>query len=149
MLVFLIRRAVMLGITLFVVSVLAFLIPYAGDGDPARKILQARVADPGLDPAQVEALTRELGLDRPLPAQYLDWVGHTITGDFGYSFTSRTSVTGQVLPALSVSLTLAVAALVLALLFAIPLGVLAATVRGRRIDNVVTFVSQSAVSAPE
>jgi DNA-binding transcriptional ArsR family regulator len=61
--------------------VLAFLIPYAGEWDPARKILRARVNDP----AQVEALTRELGLDRPLYAQYLDWLRTMASGDFGFS----------------------------------------------------------------
>ena len=50
---FLIRRSLVLAITLLIVSVLAFLIPYAGEGDPARKILRARVNDPALDPAQV------------------------------------------------------------------------------------------------
>ena len=71
---FLIRRAATLLVTLLVVSMLTFLIPYAGEGDPARKILRARVNDPALDPAQVEALTKELGLDRPLWQQYLDWL---------------------------------------------------------------------------
>ena len=79
---FLVRRAATLVATLLVVSVLAFLIPYAGEGDPARKILQARVNDPALDPAQVEALTRELGLDRPLHVQYLEWLGQAAGGDF-------------------------------------------------------------------
>jgi len=134
---------------LLVVSVLAFLIPYAGDGDPARKILRARVNDPALTKDQVVALTHQLGLDRPLYAQYFDWLKHTITGDFGLSYTSRTPVGGLVLPALSVSITLALTALVMALLVALPLGILAATRRGSKLDNAVTFVSQSAVSAPE
>jgi peptide/nickel transport system permease protein len=149
MLRFLIRRTATLLVTLLVVSVLAFLIPYAGEGDPARKILRARVNDPTIDPAQAEALTRELGLDRPLHIQYLDWLGHTIRGDFGFSFTSRTPVNEVVVPALMVSTSLALAALLLALLLALPLGTWAATVRGGRIDSVVTFISQSAVSAPE
>ena len=149
MFTFLIRRAMMLAVTLGVVSVLAFLIPYAGGGDPARKILQARVHDPALTQAQVDSLTKELGLDRPLYQQYFDWLGHALTGDFGFSFTSRLPVNGLVLPGLSVSISLALAALLLALILAIPLGVLAATSRGGRIDNVVTFISQSAVSAPE
>ncbi|HET7734785.1 MAG TPA: ABC transporter permease [Nocardioidaceae bacterium] len=149
MLVFLARRALMLGITLLVVSVLAFLIPYAGEGDPARKILRARVNDPALDPAQVEALTKELGLDRPLVLQYLDWLQHVATGDFGFSYTSRTPVNELVVPALSVSVSLALAALVLALVFALPLGTWAASRRGGKVDNLVTFVSQSSVSAPE
>ncbi|MEV0284910.1 MULTISPECIES: ABC transporter permease [unclassified Kribbella] len=149
MLSFLIRRTVVLLITLLVVSVLAFLIPYAGEGDPARKILQARVNDPVLDPAQVEALTRELGLDRPVFVQYLDWLGHAMTGDFGYSFTSRTPVDELVFPAMGVSISLALAALLLALLVALPLGAWAATARGGKVDSAITLVSQSAVSAPE
>jgi peptide/nickel transport system permease protein len=149
MLMFLVRRILVLVATLLVVSVLAFLIPYAGDGDPARKILRARVNDPALTKDQVVALTHQLGLDRPLYAQYFDWLKHTITGDFGLSYTSRTPVGGLVLPALSVSITLALTALVMALLVALPLGILAATRRGSKLDNAVTFVSQSAVSAPE
>jgi peptide/nickel transport system permease protein len=81
--------------------------------------------------------------------QYFDWLKHTLSGDFGLSYTSRSPVGDLVLPALSVSVTLALSALLLALLFALPLGMLAATRRGTRLDNAVTFVSQSAVSAPE
>ena len=149
MVTFLIRRGLTLVVTLLVVSVLAFLIPYAGEGDPARKILRARTNDPALDPAQVEALTRELGLDRPLYVQYVDWLREVLTGGFGYSFTNRTPVQELVVPALGVSVSLALASLLLALVIALPLGVWAATARGGRIDNAVTFMSQSAVSAPE
>ena len=149
MLTFLIRRGLTLVVTLLVVSVLTFLIPYAGGGDPARKILRARVNDPALDPSQVEALTKELGLDRPLYVQYFDWLREVLTGGFGFSFTSRTPVQELVVPALGVSISLALAALLLALVFALPLGIWAATARGGRIDNAVTFMSQSAVSAPE
>jgi peptide/nickel transport system permease protein len=149
MLTFLIRRAATLLVTLLVVSVLAFLIPYAGEGDASRKILRARTNDPALDPAQVEAMTKELGLDRPIYVQYLDWLREVLTGNFGYSFTSRTPVQDLVGPALGVSMTLALAALLLALVFALPLGTWAATSPGGKIDNAITFVSQSAVSAPE
>ncbi len=149
MLTFLVRRAATLVVTLLVVSVLAFLIPYAGEGDAARKILRARTNDPALDPAQVEALTKELGLDRPIYVQYLDWLRDVVTGDFGFSFTSRTPVQELVLPALTVSISLALAALLLALVIALPLGTWAATRPGSKVDNVVTFISQSAVSAPE
>lgn len=146
---FLIRRAAILVITLLVVSVLAFLIPYAGEGDPARTILRSRVTNPALDPATVEALSAQLGLDRPVVVQYLDWLKQVVSGDFGYSFTSRTPVAELVASALSVSISLALAALLLALMVALPLGTLAATGRGGKLDNVITFVSQSSVSAPE
>ena len=149
MLTFLVRRTATLVVTLVVVSILAFLIPYAGEGDAARKILRARTNDPALEPAQVEALTKELGLDRPIYVQYFDWLRDVLTGDFGYSFTSRTPVQDLVGPALGVSMSLAIAALLLALLIALPLGTWAATSPGSKVDNVVTFISQSAVSAPE
>ena len=149
MLMFLLRRTLVLLITLGIVSVLAFLIPYAGDGDPARKILQARVSDPALTQAQIDALSKELGLDRPMLEQYLHWLGNAVTGDFGYSYTSRVPVGSLVGPALSVSISLALAALVLALVIALPLGIAAATKRGGRLDNAATFASQTAVSAPE
>ena len=149
MLMFLLRRSLVLAITLLIVSVLAFLIPYAGEGDPARKILRARVNDPALDPAQVEALTKELGLDRPIYIQYFDWLKQAVTGDFGFSYTSRIPVGDLIVPSLSVSMSLAVAALALALVFALPLGITAATRRGGRVDNAITFLSQSTVSAPE
>ena len=149
MVMFLVRRTFVLVVTLLVVSVLAFLIPYAGDGDPARKILRARVSDPALSPEQVHALTHQLGLDRPIYVQYLEWLRHVVTGDFGLSYTSRSPVGDLVVPALSVSITLALTALVMALVVALPLGIVAATRRGSRLDNVVTFVSQSGVSAPE
>lgn len=149
MLIFLLRRTLVLGITLAIVSMLAFLIPYAGEGDPARKILRARVNDPNLDPAQVDALTNELGLDRPIYVQYFDWLKQAVTGDFGFSYTSRVPVSELVTPALTVSISLALAALLVALVFALPLGIAAATRRGGKLDSAITFVSQSAVSAPE
>jgi peptide/nickel transport system permease protein len=149
MLMFLLRRTLVLAITLLIVSVLAFLIPYVGEGDAARKILQSRVNDPALTQSQVDALTAELGLDRPIYVQYLDWLKNAVTGDFGFSYTSRTPVGELITPALSVSISLALAALLLALVFALPLGITAATRRGGRIDNAITFLSQSAVSAPE
>jgi peptide/nickel transport system permease protein len=149
MLMFLLRRSLVLAITLLIVSVLAFLIPYAGEGDAARKILRARVNDPALDPAQVEALTKELGLDRPIYVQYFEWLKQAVTGDFGFSYASRIPVGELIVPSLSVSMSLALASLLLALVFALPLGITAATRRGGRIDSAITFVSQSAVSAPE
>ena len=149
MLMFLLRRTLVLLITLGIVSVLAFLIPYAGDGDPARKILQARVSDPALDPGPDRRPEQGTRPGPTMLEQYLHWLGNAVTGDFGYSYTSRVPVGSLVGPALSVSISLALAALVLALVIALPLGIAAATKRGGRLDNAATFASQTAVSAPE
>jgi peptide/nickel transport system permease protein len=146
---FLLRRAVMLGITVLVVSVLAFLFPYLGGGDPARTIMRSRVADIAVDPATVDALRVQLGLDRPLAVQYLAWLGQALRGDLGFSFASRLPVSGEIFRALLVSAILALTALVVALGLAVPLGTNAARKPGEMADNLTSLVAQSFVATPE
>jgi ABC-type dipeptide/oligopeptide/nickel transport system permease component len=98
-------------------------------GDPAAAML------PG--DASVEetiALRRTLGLDRPLYAQYASFVGSAVTGDFGTSFRHQQPAFELVLERLPATLELAFAALVLALVVALPLGILAAVYRGGPVD---------------
>jgi peptide/nickel transport system permease protein len=147
--VFLLRRFVILVLTLILVSALAFLVPYLSEGDPVRSIMRARVSDLAIDPASIESLRRHLGLDRPLTVQYLDWLWNAARGDLGYSFTSRAAVGPQIANALGVSATLALSALLLALAAAIPLGTIAALKPGRGADNAVTFLTQSSIAVPE
>ena len=146
---FIARRFVVLLLTLLAVSALCFLLPYLSEGDPARSILRARVADLAIDPDSVEALKIKYGLDRPLPVQYASWIGSVARGDFGYSFTNRLPVGDQIGSALQVSATLALTALAIAIAAAFPLGTLAAVRPGGRADNVVTFITQSLVALPE
>jgi peptide/nickel transport system permease protein len=146
---FIVRRTVLLLVTLFVVSVIAFLIPYVSGSDPARMIMRARVNDLALDPAAVEALRHQLGLDQPIYVQYLRWLQAAISGDFGHSFTNSQPVAGIILRALGVSFVLALSALVLATLIAVPLGILAALRPGARRDSVILTLTQGLVALPE
>lgn len=146
---FLVKRLVTVVGTLFTVSFLVFLIPYLTPGDPARKIIQARVSNLDLDTATVERLRVEYGLDRPVLVQYGDWLGNVLHGDVGVSYTSRSSVLPMISDAAQVTLVLAAASVVLALLVAIPLGSLAAIRRGRPEDTAITAVTQSFVAVPE
>jgi peptide/nickel transport system permease protein len=146
---FLFRRLVMLVATLFVVSVLAFLAPYAAPGDPALMILRSRVAELATDPETLAALRAEYGLDRPLVSQYLSWLFGALRGDLGFSYTSRAPVAGEVARSIVVSLTLALSALTLALAVALPLGTLAAMKPGGRIDGFATLSTQTLVALPE
>jgi len=143
------KRFAMLVATCLFISVLAFIVPYLHGGDPVRMILQSRVADVALDAEAVEALRVSLGLDQPLYVQYLAWLKAALHCDFGYSFVSRDPVGQEVLRSLGVSFTLAMAALGLALLIALPAGTLVALKPGGRLDNLVTFVTQSLVAIPE
>jgi peptide/nickel transport system permease protein len=146
---FVVKRLGVLGATLLVVSFVAFLIPYLTPGDPARKILRARVGDLDVDPAALAALRQRYGLDRPLLTQYWDWLGNAVRGDFGLSYTSRTPVVDMIGSALTVTAMLAATALVVAIVVAVPLGSLAALRQGRPTDTAITTVTQGFVAVPE
>ncbi len=98
-------------------------------GDPAAAMLPG---DASVD--ETIALRRTLGLDRPLYVQYASFLGSAVTGDFGTSFRHQQPAFELVLERLPATLELAFAALVLALLVALPLGILAAVYRGGAVD---------------
>jgi peptide/nickel transport system permease protein len=98
-------------------------------GDPAAAMLPG---DASVD--ETIALRRTLGLDRPLYAQYASFLGSAVTGDFGVSFRHQQPAFELVLERLPATLELAFAALVLALVVALPLGILAAVYRGGPVD---------------
>lgn len=143
------RRVLEVPAALAVSSVLVFLLPQLTGTDTARAVLRARSAESAPDPATVQRVTHELGLDRSLPEQYLTWLGHALTGDFGLSLTTRTAVGPQVLQATSTSVTLVVLALALAAGIGIPAGVYAAAHRGRLFDKLVSTGSVLGVAVPE
>ena len=142
-------RLFIMGLMLLGVSVVAFCVPMIGGEDPARTILLANSTSLDLDPDAVEALRKELGLDRPLFAQYMQWLGNALSGDFGKSFANRQPVGGEILRALGVSVTLALSALSVALLIALPLGTAAAMRPGGRLDGFTTLLIQTLVATPE
>ena len=146
---FIARRFAVLLLTLLAVSVLCFALPYLSEADPARSILRARVSDLAIDADAVEGLKVKYGLDRPLAVQYASWIGSVARGDFGYSFTNRLPVSDQIGSALRVSATLALTSLAIAIVAAFPLGTVAAVRPGGRVDNIVTFLTQSLVALPE
>ena len=146
---FLVRRAVVLVATLLLVSFLAFLLPYLSGIDGARAIARSRVANLAVDAEIADALRAELGLDRPLHWQFLDWLSQALRGDLGFSFVSRLPVADQIVQALLVSATIAATALAVALVLALPVGILAALRRGGRTDGVITLIAQGFVATPE
>jgi peptide/nickel transport system permease protein len=146
---FLLRRLVMLVFTLFVVSVVAFLVPYAAPGDPALIILRSRVAELATDPETLATLRAQYGLDRPLAVQYISWLRAALSGDLGYSFTSGAPVAVEVGRAIIVSLSLAFSALALALAVSLPLGTFAAMKPRGGVDGFATLLTQTLIAVPE
>ncbi|MHA6628002.1 ABC transporter permease [Pseudonocardia sichuanensis] len=145
----LLRRLAPLPVVLLVASVLVFLLPRLTGVDPVRAVLRARTAESVPDPAVAARMTRELGLDAPLPQQYLTWLGQVLQGDLGLSFATRAPVAPQLFAALGVSALLAALALAIAAAVGVPAGVHAARRPGGALDRVVTGASVLGVAVPE
>ena len=96
----LLRRLLPLPAVVLGAAVLIFLLPRLAGVDTVRAVLRSRVAEAEPDPVVAARVAVELGLDRPLPEQFLRWLGHVLTGDLGLSFASRTPVAPQLASAL-------------------------------------------------
>src|SRR5213076_1123505 len=91
MLAFILRRATLIVPTFIGVTLLAFALIHLIPGDPVENLSGER----GMDPARRERLLREFGLDRPLPLQYVEYIGHVVKGDLGSSLTTHEPVLGE------------------------------------------------------
>lgn len=137
------ERAGVLVVSLVVASVLVFAFLAALPGDPARVALGVNASEEA-----VARLRADFGLDRPLVAQYLDWVGGLLTGDPGVSYVSRAEIGPQLADRLQVTLWLVGTAMVIAVVIALPAGTLMA-VRHRRLSGLLLAgVSQIGVAVP-
>jgi peptide/nickel transport system permease protein len=139
-----ILRRLLAGIpVLFGVSLITFLLMHVVPGDPVTASFEKRV-----DPAQAARIRHELGLDRPLPVQFADFLAKAVRGDLGRSFQTEQPVTQMIGAALPATLKLTAAAVVVTLLIGIPFGILAALNRGTWIDYVSAVTTLSFISAP-
>jgi peptide/nickel transport system permease protein len=102
-----------------------------------------------LRPEDLAALRAAYGLDQPLPVQYLDWLRHLLTGDFGQSFIYKRPVTDMIAATLPNTLLLGGLALLLSVMVGVPMGVLAARFRGSWIDQLVRIVAVAGHAIPD
>ena len=122
---FLLGRLIGLVLVVLGITLVTFITLHVFPSDPVMLL-----AGPGATPDQVQQIRADLGLDQPLPFQYLTWLGRTLSGDFGRSFIYKRPVIEMIGAALPNTLQLSVLALLVALLVGVPLGVLAARHRG-------------------
>jgi peptide/nickel transport system permease protein len=137
------RRIAVGVVLLFVVSLLVFLATQAL-GDPAKAILGRQAS-----PATVAALRRQLGLDHPLLAQYEQWLGHFVQGEFGRSLSSRQPVTQYLATPLKNTLVLALLVVLITIPLAIALGVWSGVRATRPVDHLIAGISLAAIAVPE
>lgn len=140
---FLLRRIISGIFVLWGVVTILFLLRAISPGDPATMMLGE-----GATRELVELVREQEGLDQPIHVQYFDYLHGLLTGDLGYSWQSNRDVHLMVIERIPATLELAVAATIVALCFAIPLGVISATRRNDPADYVATLFSLLGISTP-
>jgi peptide/nickel transport system permease protein len=137
------RRFSGLLLTLVAVSALIFIIMEVLPGDPASIMLGTSAS-----PDTLAVLRHELGLDLPLFSRYAQWLGGFVTGDLGNSYTYGVPVAGLIAERLTITLPLALMAMLLSIAVGVPLGVASAARRNSAFDYVAAFVSQLFIAVP-
>ena len=145
---YLARRLATLPLLLLGISAVSFALLNLAPGDPAEIVLRQR--NPGQLPsaAEVAAMRVELGLDASLPVQYVRWVSRALAGDMGQSYVTEQPVAAQLARRTVPTALLTAAALALALLVAVPMGILSARRRGSAVDAVARLAALVGAAAP-
>ena len=129
--------------TVIGILIVCFLLTRALPGDPA-----AYFAGPMADAESIEEVRKTLGLDKPLPLQFVTYVGDLVQGDLGMAVSTGQPVMSELASRLPASLELTLGALLLSFVIAVPLGVLAATRPNTWVDHVCRFLVTAGVSLP-
>lgn len=137
------RRAIQALFTLFIITIVCFLLTRFS-ADP----LAQYATNPNMSAADRAALRERLGLNQPLPVQYLKWIGLVVQGDFGQSFFSKQPVLGMIAQRLPLTLTLMITAEICVLTLALILGIISAVKQYSLLDNVITSFSFIGFSMP-
>lgn len=143
MMAYFIRRILLLGVTLILVSLITFFVFQVMPGDPIRIMLGPEASE-----AQIATLEKQLGLDQPLFLQYFDWLSGVLTGDLGDSIRYSTPVFSLIADRLPVTLSLTVMALILVVLLAIPLGIFVAKRQNKISDLFISSTMQVGMAIP-
>jgi peptide/nickel transport system permease protein len=139
------RRLAAAALTLLLASLVVFASIHFLPGDPVVILLGEQI---GGDPAVVEAMRHQLGLDRPVHEQFVVWIGNIFDGDLGRSIRTGEPVMIDLLVRVPRSLELIVAGLFVAVLLGVPLGVISARERGRPAGTIASIAAVAGFSAP-
>ena len=138
-----IKKILMMVPILIVVSIILFILMDMLPGDAASSMAASDSTE-----QQIEQMREELGLNRPAYIRYLDWVWQMLHGDFGTSLITNTPVAEKIKVRLPVTLELSVLAMIVAVVIAIPTGIIAAVNRNSHLDTVSSVIAMAGVAVP-
>ena len=145
MFAYILRRLIGAALVMLAVATLVFFMLRLVPGDP----IAAMLADAGSEEAR-EAITRRLGLDQPVPVQFVRWFGNMLQGDLGASiYGSNQPVSTILREAMPRTMSLAFLSFVIALVIAVPAGILSATRKNTATDTTVSFLAFVGLSMPD
>lgn len=139
-------RLIVAAVLVFVVATLLFAFLHLMPGDPALLLLSNSGSSP--PHSAVVALRHQLGLDQPIPQQYVAYLGGLVHGDLGNSFQDGHPVSSDIMQRLPRTFELIVAATVLGVLAGVPLGTAAARTRGSPLDTLISLLASTGISLP-
>ncbi len=142
---YLLRRFLLMLVTLFGISVLVFVMLRLVPGNIADILFDAAGM---INPAEKAQLEKELGIDQPIVVQYVKWIGGLAHGDFGYSYVTEKPAIQEILPRIPITAKLAGLALAFSVLLGVPLGVISAVRQNSPLDYVLRVISLSGLSMP-
>ncbi len=145
MLSYIIRRLLLMVVTLFGVSIVIFLLLRVVPGNIADILFDSAGL---IDPAEKQKIIADLGLDLPLPAQYWQWLNGLLHGDLGFSYVSEKPVIDEILPRIPITARLAALAMTFAICAGVPLGVISAVRQNTGLDYGLRVLSLSGLSMP-
>ena len=140
---FIAKRIISVIPVLIIVSIVIFSLIHLVPGDPATAMLGDLATE-----EDIAALRIRMGLDKPLIEQYFIWIGNIFHGDFGMSVVNNETVCSLIISHIRPTISLAIYALVIAAVIAIPLGMIASRKKGSAVDHVVSVISLAGISLP-
>ena len=144
---YIIRRILQMILVLIIVTVIVFLMIRLLPGDPILIYLTQQDIEE-ITQEEISKIRQDLGLDKPLFVQYVDWITHAAVGDLGTSIIHRGKVIDDVKHRLPITFHLGSLAFVISIIIGIPLGVIAAVRRGTWLDQVLTSLGNLGVTVP-
>lgn len=142
---YLVKRFFLMLLTLIGISILIFVLLRLMPGN----IVDIMFDSAGfVDLAEKAEIEKELGLDRPIPVQYFDWIWGLVRWDLGYSYVSEMPAVDELGPRIPITAKLAVMALFFSVLFGLPLGVISAVRQDTKLDYILRIISLSGLSLP-
>ena len=141
---FLLKRVAYAFLILIGITFITFILTYIIPADPVR-MLAGRSATP----ETVESIRQQLGLDRPLIIQYLNYLYNLLQGDLGRSYVQKTQVTELIMSRLPATLLLMAGAIFFELLIGLTVGIISSVKRGKNLDKILTTIFFVGISAPQ